>query len=155
MRKEKLDSFTLAEMLTVMVITAIVVGMAYSVLSLVRKQVYTIENNFSRTTELSLLEQRLWQDFNSHNIASYHGETIKLYSGLDTVSYAFKENFVLRNQDTLKVKAGIQKGFYLGDEVKDGPIDALSISATSEIPDYFIFISSTPDATLNMNQDGF
>ncbi|TEB40727.1 hypothetical protein D0809_29130, partial [Flavobacterium circumlabens] len=37
----KVKSFTLSELLIVMIITAIVVGMAFSVLRLVQKQIHT------------------------------------------------------------------------------------------------------------------
>jgi len=154
MKPTKVQSFTLAEMLVVMIITAIVIGLAFSVLSLVQKQVHGIQKNFSKTTELSLLEQRLWQDFNQHNIISYHDHKIALLSDNDTVYYNIDQTFVLRNTDTLHTKITITKMFNNGREVSSGTIDALSISAEAEIPEYSIFVYSTPDATTLINQDG-
>jgi Tfp pilus assembly protein FimT len=55
----KLKSFTLSELLIVMIITAIVVGMAFSVLRLVQKQIHTIQTNFDKSSTLALFEQRL------------------------------------------------------------------------------------------------
>ncbi|TRW27081.1 hypothetical protein FMM05_00070 [Flavobacterium zepuense] len=155
MHTAKVKSFTLSEMLVVMIITAIVVGMAFSVLSLVQKQVYIIKRNFDKTTELSLLEQRLWQDFNSHNTLDYHDRKLVALSNTDTVTYSFSENFVLRNMDTIYGNLQIEKLLFNGREVKSGYIDAIGISAEAEIPGYSFFVFSTPDATLNMNKDGF
>ena len=150
-----LKSFTLPEMLVVMIITAIVVGMAFSVLSLVQKQVRSIQKNFDRTTQLSLLEQRLWQDFNSYNTVSCQDEKLTMLSDRDTVHYSFTDDFVLINKDTTHVRLKITKLFYQGREVRFGTIDAVAVSADAELPGYSFFVSSTPDATLNMNNDGF
>lgn len=153
MQGTKLKSFTLSEMLVVLIITAIVVGMAFSVLSLVQKQIRGIEKNFSKTTDLALLEQQLWQDFNEHNSIDLQNEKITMVSDTDTVQYVFKEGFVLRDTDTIDAKLKIDRAFYDGAEVKSGNINAISVSAT-ELPDYMIFVYSQSDATLKMNQDG-
>ena len=65
--KTKTPSFTLLELLVVMIITAIVVGMAFSVLRLVQNQIHAIKSNFEKTSTLALFEQQLWQDFNDKN----------------------------------------------------------------------------------------
>lgn len=153
MRDTKLKSFTLSEMLVVMIITAIVVGMAFGVLSLVQKQIRNIQKNFGRTTELSLFEQRLWQDLNGYNSVVFQNEGITMTSDIDTMQYSFKESFVLRNKDTIHAKVKLEKAYYEGAEVTSGVIDAVSFLAT-ELPDYKIFVSSQPDPTLKMNQDG-
>lgn len=153
MRNTKLKSFTLSEMLVVMIITAIVVGMAFSVLSLVQKQIRSIQKNFSRTTELSLFEQQLWQDFNGCNNIGFKNEGITMISDIDTIHYIFKERFALRNRDTINARVKIEKVYYEGVEVTSGVIDAVSFLAT-ELPDYHVFVSSQIDPTQKMNQDG-
>lgn len=155
MRTTKIKSFTLPEMLVVMIITAIVVGLAFSVLSLVQKQVHTIQKNFDKTTRLSLLEQRLWQDFNQHNNIAYQSGKLIITSDTDTVQYSFFADFAMRNTDTIHSKLKLLNAFYTGYTVQSGPIDAVSISAENELPGYLLFISSSPDATYKMNQDGF
>ena len=154
MQHAKVRSFTLSELLVVMIITVIVVGIAFSVLSLVQRQIKGIEKNFSRTTELSLIEQRLWQDFDLHNNISYHGNKLILISDTDTVQYAFNENFTLRNNDTIPLKVSVKKSYYLGREVSSGNVDAISVSGDLEVPDHSIFVSSQHDAAHFMNQNG-
>jgi type II secretory pathway pseudopilin PulG len=155
MKPTKVKSFTLSEMLVVMVITVIVVGIAFSVLSLVQKQIRGIEKNFRKTTELSLLEQRLWQDFNEHNFAQYHNHKLVLKSETDTITYTFNPEYTLRDMDTIPLKTEITKMYYLGRETKSGPIDALSVSADKEVPDYSIFVSANHDASHFINNNGF
>jgi type II secretory pathway component PulJ len=70
--KNKVQSFTLSELLIVMVITAIIISMAFSVLRLVQKQIHTIRKNFDKTGNLALFEQKLCQDFNEFNQIEFH-----------------------------------------------------------------------------------
>lgn len=155
MPNNKIQSFTLPELLVVMIITAIVVGMAFSVLRLVQKQIYAIETNFNKTSSLALFEQRLWQDFNELNTIQFKGKdkSLLLESEMDTVVYSFQENYTLRNNDTIKLKVTTNELFFKGKEVQEGNIDAVSISAKTELPDYEIFVSKKNDVTLFMNQE--
>ena len=155
MPKSKVKSFTLPELLVVMIITAIVVGMAFSVLRLVQNQIHAIETNFEKTSSLALFEQKLWQDFNELHVVQYNANNSRLLmeSEMDTVLYSFQENYTLRNKDTLKLKLKINKLFFKGKAVKDGSIDAISISGKAELPDYEIFVSKKNDLTLSMNEE--
>jgi type II secretory pathway pseudopilin PulG len=158
MSKNKIKSFTLSELLIVMVITAIVVGMAFSVLRLVQKQIHTIQKNFDKTSALALFEQRLWQDFNELHSIQYevNGNSLFMESEMDTVVYSFQEDYTLRNSDTLRLKLTLDKILFKGKEIQQGPTDAISISGKAELPDYEIFISKKNDATLFMNlENGF
>ena len=152
MQPGKVRSFTLSELLVVMVITVIVVGIAFSVLTLVQRQIRGIEKNFSKTTELGLLEQQLWQDFNLHNRIYYSGTQLVMVSDIDTVNYAFTPDFTMRDSDTIPLRLTVVKSYYLGKEVRLGNVDAISVSADLEIPDYSIFVSSQHDAAHFMNQ---
>lgn len=151
----KLKSFTLSELLIVMIITAIVVGMAFSVLRLVQKQIHTIQSNFDKSSTLALFEQRLWQDFNEPHAILYNvqKQNIILISEIDTVTYSFQENYALRNHDTIKLKLVAKNAFMNGKEIKEGMIDAIKISAQTTLPDYEIFISKKNDLTFFMNQE--
>jgi len=155
MQPTKVKSFTLAELLVVMIITVIVVGLAFSVLNLVQRQIRSIEKNFRKTTELSLLEQQLWQDFNQHSTVIYSVDKITLQSDLDTIIYAFTPQYSLRDNDTISAKLKVDKIYYEGREVKSGLIDAISLSGDKQLPDYSIFVSAAMDGTHYMNQDGF
>lgn len=154
MPKNKIKSFTFPELLVVMIITAIVVGMAFSVLRLVQKQIHAIETNFNKTTSLALFEQRLWQDFNELNTIEFNVKenSLLLESEMDTVVYSFQENYLIRNNDTIKLKLITNKFLFKGKEVQGGIIDAVLISAKAELLDYEIFVSKKNDVTLFMNQ---
>ena len=152
--KTKTPSFTLPELLVVMIITAIVVGMAFSILRLVQNQIHAIQTNFEKTSTLALFEQKLWQDFNDKNEIQFNEKenSLLMESEMDTVIYSFQENYILRNTDTIKLKLQLNKLFFNGKEVQGDTIDALSISGKAELPDYEIFVSKKNDLTLFMNQ---
>lgn len=151
----KLKSFTLAELLVVMIITAIVVGMAFSVLRIVQKQIHKIQTNFDKTSTLALFEQKMWQDFNEPHIILYDNEKqiLIMTSEVDTVTYSFQDKFTMRNLDTIKLKITPNKTFFKGKEIKGGTVDAISILAETELPDYEIFVSKKNDITFFMNQE--
>lgn len=155
--KNKIKSFTLAELLVVMIITAIVVGMAFLVLQMVHKQVYKINQNFKKYTDLALFEQKLWQDFNEYSELQFNKSkyTLEMNTEIDSVVYYFDEDYVLRNKDTIKLKVEIDRILFAGAEINEGQFDAVSLSAEKEFPNYRIFISKKNDATLLMNTDGF
>lgn len=155
MATRKLKSFTLAELLVVMIITAIVVGMAFTVLRIVQKQIHAIQTNFDKTSTLALFEQKLWQDFNEPNAIIYddQNQTLIMTSETDTVTYLFKEDFSMRNLDTIKLKINPNKAFFKGKEISKGYIDAIRLSAETSLPDYEIFVSKKNDITFFMNQE--
>ena len=156
MEKNKIRSFTLSELLVVLVLTAIVVGLAFGVLRLVQKQLKVIDKNFLKQTELLLFEQRLCHDFNtSSHIIFESKRRLKILSENDTTVYNFDKTFVLINEDTLKLKITIRKALFNGQNIADGVTDAISLSAEEEMPKYNIFVSRRNDVNVMINQNGF
>lgn len=153
---KKVKSFTLSELIVVMIITVIVVGIAFSVLLLVKKQIKGIEKNYQKTTQLALFEEQFWRDFNSfqHIEMDESLENLFLRNEIDSIAYQFEDTFVIRNEDTLKVQLKIENLYLDGNIVQSGLIDAIDFSALKEIPDYTFFIYKKNDATQNMNQNG-
>jgi hypothetical protein len=140
-----------------MIITVIVVGLAFTVLDLVRKQINAIQKNYNRTTELAFFKQRIWLDFNKNNDIIYNAieNQVVLKSDFDTISYNFKDDIVIRNKDTLNTKVKIEKIFFKGIEIKQGIIDAISFLEEKEASDSKFIVFKNNDATFFMNQDGF
>lgn len=153
----KVKSFTLSELLVTMIITVIVVGLAFTVLNLVKKQIVAIQKNYNRTSELAFFKQRIWLDFNKNNEVFYSpsDHQLILKSETDSIYYNFNDNFVLRNTDTLNTKLQIEKVYFQGNEVEVGTIDAISFLEKKEAADSHFFVFKKNDATLFMNQDGF
>ena len=153
----KVRSFTLSELLIVMIITVIVVGLAFSVLNLVKKEILAVEKNYTQSTSLSFFKQQIWLDFNKNSVIYFvpQNNQIILKSELDSIYYNFDDRFVLRNNDTLKIKIEIEKLYFEGIPVKEGKIDGFSFFRKDKEPNSLFFVFKKNDATLLMNQDGF
>ena len=153
----KVKSFTLSELLVSMIITVIVVGLSFSVLNLVKKQLAQIQRDYAKTNELTFFKQQIWLDFNKNNLIFYNikQNQLLLKSDTDSLLYTFETDFIIRKNDTLKSNIEIEKLFFEGNEVKDGIIDAISFTEKTTSTNKHFFVFKKNDATLFMNQDGF
>lgn len=145
--KNSMPSFTLSEMMVVLVITVIVVALAFAVLDLVRKQTGNIIVNQDRTIERDRLMSRLWIDFHSYpTICSATGpeaRTLEFTNEGQAARYTFYRDRTLRDLDTfppldtLTFLSG-------GAKVTDGKIDALLVQGQG-------FIYRVNDAAHHLN----
>ncbi len=122
------------------------------VLQLVQSQLRTMRAIYRQNTKVQLLERGLWQDFNKYNL-SFSTTSSALFgeSELDSVTYLFKERYVLRNKDTLKLAIYDLKAYLDGAEVKSGVIDALELQLSRDIKTKRIFIFRQKDAAHYVN----
>ncbi len=150
----KLKSFTIAEMLVVLVLTSIVVSIALVVLSLIQKQITGIQTQMKRQNNIQVLEKVLWQDLNK-NVLIYFPKkkTIMCTNPIDTITYLFDNNFLIRNRDTIRVAVN-NKYFYLdGEIVNAGTFDAIEIELTEKFQNKTLFVFQNKDATFYINKN--
>ena len=158
MEKTKVKSFTLSEILVVMVITAIVVGLAFSVIRLVQKQIYLIRKNYDKSVELALFEQKLWQDFHEYGDITFDADNrkLELKSEINSVQYVFYDDMVMRQKDTINVKLEVLDVFFEGAKAQEHNIDAIKLLTNKKLPDYEIFVFKKQDVNFYMNSgNGF
>jgi len=152
MRIEKVSGFTLTEMLIVLAISTIVVGLAFSIISLFSKNVRLIQNNYQNTTETNLFSQQLALDFNRYHRIKYNNmeDELKLKTTLDSVVYKFEDEWVLRDLDTILKRNVNKELFFLGEKVNAGSIDAVKL-ITSNKNQIFIYKENDGYSYLNGN----
>lgn len=150
---KKIKAFTLSEMIVALLITTIVVGMSYSVLNLVQKQMYGIEENYQKNTELYLLKQSLWIDFNSCDRAFYNAKTGELTftNELKTTLYNIHKNRIAKEKDTFAIDWELQKFYFENKEQLIGEIDALDFKTTNEFGNQQLFVSKNNSASTYMD----
>ncbi len=154
LKSKKIQSFTITEMLVVMILTTIVISIAILVLNLVQKELKGIQQNFKNNIELRTVEQILWNDFNKNEvIIETKNNHLICISPLDTVIYQFKENYVLRDTDTLKISIE-QKGFFIDMKEALTSVDAVEIKLSKEFQNKQLFIFKTKAASYYMNNNG-
>ncbi len=154
--KHKIQAFTLSEMIVVVIITSIVIGMAFSVLSLVQKHMYSIQNNFNKNTELNKLEQFLWIDFNRYSNIKFNVNYNELIftSEMDSISYKFTTDYIIKNLDTINIQLQNKSFFFDGEKIIKGQIDAIEIEASKAFQNQRLFVFKQNDATLFVNNLG-
>ncbi|ULC57934.1 prepilin-type N-terminal cleavage/methylation domain-containing protein [Flaviramulus sp. BrNp1-15] len=151
--KHKIQAFTLSEMIVVIIITSIIVGMAFSVLSMVQKHMSSIQSNFTKNTELNKLEQALWIDFNRYTNIKYDivDDELIFTSEMDTISYKFTEDSILKNLDTFNIQVQNKLFFFDGTKAQNGQIDAIKMETSKTFQNQQLFVFKQNDATLFMN----
>lgn len=148
---QKVNAYTIAEMLIVLVVSSIVITLALLVLNLVQKQISSIQKNIHYTNETINLESALWNDFNSRNmIYNKKDDELLGYNSKDTVSYYFDKDYVLRNKDTIKVGVYSKELFLEAEKVSENTIDALELTLTNDFQNKNLFIFTKKDASYYM-----
>ena len=152
---KKIQAFTLSEMIIVLILTSIVVGLAFSVLRLVQNHMFSIKKNFETQTEIQKLEESLWIDFNRYSNVYYNPENKSLLfqNELDSITYQIEAEFLVKKGDTFNLKVKEPQLFYRGAIILNGKVDALkcSILTGSQITKD-IFAYQKLDAADQMNE---
>lgn len=150
---KKIPAFTLSEILVVLAITAIVIGIAFSVLTLVTKQYNAMRDGYAFRSEVVKLKQRLSLDFNTASSANWNpkDEQLILFHREENIIYSWSPEYVIRNTDTLNLPIIEAIPMRQGLEVEKGVIDGLKLRASQGREDTHIFISREVDALTNLN----
>nr|WP_321232942.1 hypothetical protein [uncultured Psychroserpens sp.] len=151
--KSKIAAYTLSEILIVMIISTIVIGLAFMVLSLVQRNMWAIGENLNNTAELNRLEQSLWIDFNRYNNISFSVNEDKLLflSPRDSISYYFNSEFITRAKDTFHFKHVEKLFFFDGKKIYKGKLDALKLELPKAYGNQQLFVFKSNDASQFMN----
>jgi prepilin-type N-terminal cleavage/methylation domain-containing protein len=153
-KPHKIKAFTLNEMLVVLLITSLVVGMAYSVLRLVQIQMQGIASNYEQNTELNLLRQSLWIDFNQSDRVWFDSSKNVLFltNGLKETNYMFQEEAIVKGKDTFFINIAAMKRYFNGTKSISGEIDALDLYTSKDQGSLRLFVSKKNAATSYVNQ---
>lgn len=150
---KKIKAFTLSEMVVVLVLSSIVVGLAFSVLSLVQKHMIKIQDNFKKNTELHRLEQSLSIDFNRYSKVKFNTNTNEMYflHEMDTTLYKFHDDYIVKTSDTFQIKIQHKTIYFLGDSIYNGELDALKLKTSKEYKNQKLFVYKENSAIQFMN----
>lgn len=132
---QKIKAFTLSEMMVVLLLTVIVVGLAFSVLNLVEKQMAGIRREYGANTEVRLLKQALWKDVRTFSriYATENGDGLFCDGPGGQIQYLFYKDYIVRGSDTFKVAIGHKKYYFMGRPIISGEVDALELQFNDSI----------------------
>ena len=144
----KIKAFTLSEILVVIVISTIVVGLAFTVLGIVQKNMKNIESNYTYQTSLQSLEVSLSIDFNRYTAVNWNpNEKVLLFSSpIQNKTYQFYKDSIVTSTNTFRVKTKISDFFFEGKPISTGTIDAvkLTFENTNDLYKMFVFKHNDP-----------
>lgn len=151
--KGKLKAFTLSEMVVVIILTSIIVGMAFAILTLVQRHMNGIRDNFEKQTELNKLEQALALDFNRYNGIAYNDfeDNLSFTTEMDSITYTFTKEHIIKDRDTFKIPIHGKQLYFDGNKVGHGPIDAIKLETSKAFQNQYLFIFKQNDATQFMD----
>lgn len=151
---KKIQAFTLSEMIVVLLITTMVVGMAFSVLQLVQNQMNGIAGNYERNTEFDLLRRSLWIDFNRYDRIYYSEKSreLQFVNEVNSQTYRFEEDFITKDIDTFRLQWETKRFLFENRESPLGEIDAIHFQTTKAFGNRSLFVYKNNSATTYMNQ---
>ncbi|MBL4664090.1 MAG: hypothetical protein JKY22_11190 [Flavobacteriaceae bacterium] len=143
----------MTELLVVMVISVIVVGLAFSVLGLLQKNVFQIQNNLNNKTELRLLEQQLALDLQTYPNASFNDikDELKFTSPMDSTFYQFEDEYIVRRLDTFSIVPNEKEFYFEGENISRGTFYALKLIFSEKERTNTIFLFKRNDALNKIN----
>ena len=149
---KKLNAFTLSEMIVVLILTSIVIGMVFTVLNLVQKQMFGAQKNHITYSEHNLLKQSLWVDFNNYQSIEFNADTqkLKFSSAVDSVYYHFHETYITKDVDTFNIHIDSKSFYYKGKLITLGVLDALKVFP-QKVKQASLFIYKENDAAAFIN----
>ncbi len=152
----KIPAFTLTEILVGLALSTVVVGLAYTVMGLMGRNVIAIQDNYSDHTQTDLLEQQLAVDFSRFHQISYDPieQVLKMKTPIDSIAYTFSEQHILRQTDTVLSQKTEPSFFWQGTEVVSGKVDGLKLTFGEEKKQSFLFLYQEIDATHDMITHG-
>lgn len=141
-------------MIVVLLITVIVVGMAFSVLNLVQKQMNTIEGIYDVKLETNKLRQSLWADFNRYSYVFYNQKEERLYlsNELETKYYEITQNALVNQKDTFYIQLQSKAFYFNNQERTTGEVDAIELRTSKEAGNQQIFVYKQNAAATYVNQ---
>ncbi len=140
-------------MIIVLILTSIVVGMAFSVLTLVQKHMYSIQQNFNKTAELNKLQVALNLDFNRYSKVNYNDleNELKFLSPIDSINYQFYDEMIIKETDTFNVQLENKNFYFDGENISKGKIDAIKLVTSKDSRNQVLFIYKKNDASNYMD----
>lgn len=149
----KLASFTLQETLIVMIVSTIVVSLAFTVLTLIQRNMWAIQGNLNMNSELHRLEESLWIDANRSGVISFIETENRLIfkSEIDASFYHINKGFITKLTDTFNVQVYSKTFYFNGVESSGNEIDAIKFNFLENSGNRDLFIFKRSDAKQFMN----
>lgn len=141
--------------MVVLIITSVVVGMAFAVLNLVQRQMGSIEAIYAVKTDVNQLRQSLWMDFSRYSYVYFDRKNNELRFSNEMGDRTYKvsnENKI--SNENLEIEIESLTFYFDNRQVSDGEIDAVSITTSKNTghQEIFAYKENTPATYINRLQ---
>lgn len=148
----KLKSFTISELLVVLIISSIIVGIAFSVLDLTRKEIQKINQNKEFEIKINQSELKLTIDMNSFSKCKVSENYLFFKNEIDSIQYQILDENLIVKEDTLLSNIIEVNYFFKGKKINNGAFDALKLVVkTKKDINSTVFVYKTNDALNDLN----
>lgn len=149
---KKLKSFTISELLVVLIISSIVVGIAFSVLDLTRKEIQKINQNKEFEIKINQAELKLTIDMNSFSKCKVSENYLFFQNEIDSIQYQIFDGNLIVREDTL-ISNVVEVDYFLnGEKINNGAFDALKLVVkTKKDINSTVFVYKINDALNDLN----
>lgn len=152
--KSKLASFTISEMLVVLVITAVIISLSLTILNLVQSSFSRLQSKIDKSNETSLMVSRMGRDLHYYNKVSVdEDKNLKFRNPLDSVQYKLVESFIIIQEDTIGKDILDVILYYKGDRVITGLVDAIKLKTAEKENVFFLFKSNSVEEKFREHED--
>lgn len=148
---KKTKAFTLTELLVVMIVSTIVISMAFVVLTMVKKQLRVIRRNLDKKQTIEQIDRVLWKDFNESNLVYFVKDKLVVEKEEDTLFYTIKEKMLIREKDSFPIQIKTKSFFLDGLQIEKGSLDAMKLEFESTYTNQNIFVFKRKDASFYLN----
>lgn len=137
----KISAYTLTEVLVVLALTTVVAALSFSALGFVKKSLGLVNSNYETANIYRNIELQLSLDFaNSETIEAKTENGVNLITPLQTTTYSWQGNHLIKNQDTMYSGSARAEYFLNGKNTTSGTIDAIKLYLTLEQKEVAIFV---------------
>jgi len=156
----KLKSYTIIEMLVVMLVSALSIGITYSCYTIVSNQYSHYKKKSEKLAQLILLDKLLSKDFSSSRKVERTTEGVVCIMPKETIRYEFHENYMLRRGqivDTFRmqeVKEIVAKRIGNIENIPEKLVDELEFKVVYEGENLYFYHKKKYGADVLMIFDG-
>jgi len=123
----KLKGFTLSEIIIVLILSSLVVGLGFSVLRIVHKQVSRFNAYNDTKLKLATTETKLNILFHQSQSIYYKEDELYFIKQTDTIKTTFEGNFLQIETDSIDLTPKTIIPYFEGNVTKEGNIDAIEL----------------------------
>lgn len=137
-------------MMVVIVVSAIVAGLAFTILDVVQKNMRAVETNYEHQSEIQALETALTIDFNDCTTVFWDArtESLALSSPVKKQTYHFLKDSITTEISSFLLKTKNTEFFFEGKSVTGGEIDAIKLTFENTRDLHRIFVFKYNDPTI-------